>query len=155
MPTDPRRDPRLREDCDIVSPIFTHPTSALRLTMVTPVTRQRISAAYLYAGLAVGTLDRYLSFHVGQGTRQKNCQNVFTRCTISRSCFFSQQVESSGEMAQRLDAWKHVRDKMEDKIGGKARHGDSETHRCNTRVTPTQVPHAHRDPRFVTPTLSA
>ena len=71
VPTDPRRDPRLREDCDIVSPIFTHLTSALRLTMVTPVTRQRISAAYLYAGLAVGTLDRYLSFHVGQGTRQK------------------------------------------------------------------------------------
>ena len=39
--------------------------------MVTSVTRQRISAAYLYAGLAVGILDRYLSFLVGQGTREK------------------------------------------------------------------------------------
>ena len=64
VPSDPRRDPRLRDECDTVPPIFTHPANAPRLTMVTPITRRRIKAAYLWAGLAGLGLGVTLGSHV-------------------------------------------------------------------------------------------
>ena len=64
VPSDPRRDPRLRDECDTVPPIFTHPANAPRLTMVTPITRRRIKAAYLWAGLAGLGLGDTLCSHV-------------------------------------------------------------------------------------------
>ena len=64
VPSDPRRDPRWRDECDTVPPIFTHPANAPRLTMVTPITRRRIKAAYLWAGLAGLGLGDTLGSHV-------------------------------------------------------------------------------------------
>ena len=64
VPSNPRRDTRLRDECDTVPPIFTHPANAPRLTMVTPISRRRIKAAYLWAGLAGLGLGDTLCSHV-------------------------------------------------------------------------------------------
>ena len=70
VPSDPRRDPRLRDDCDTVPPIFTHPANAPRLAVVTPITRRRIKAAYLWAGYAGLELGDALCKHLVRETQR-------------------------------------------------------------------------------------
>ena len=64
---------------DAVSPIFTHPANAPRLTIVTPIRWRRINAAYLASGLAGPALGDILCSHIVQTMRKIAYLHIYLR----------------------------------------------------------------------------